>query len=272
MHLNRTVKSVLVSAIIFATIFCSFPTEAYVDILAAAQENYNYDEYYIIETNSSHREVFVSGFVNLINFVKVNSKFPLPSQPYNRKQQFGGWIRPDKSTCLNTRGFVLNRDSKTPISVNGHCTVTSGDWNDPYTNQNFNRPSDLQIDHMVPLKNAYMTGGYEWNAYKRCLYANFLGNSFHLIAIKGAENSKKGDRSPREYMPPHRDYICTYLRNWLEIKYVWQLRLTPPEVKQIQNEIQSNHCADNYFLVSTQDIEKQNRYIEDHKSLCKAPM
>jgi hypothetical protein len=173
-----------------------------------------------------------------------------------------------KNNCLNTRGIVLKRDSSAAVDVNANCTVTAGLWHDPYTNRSYNDADEIQIDHVVALKNAYMTGAYQWNKAKRCLYANYLGNKFHLMSVNGPENMKKSDKSPSEYIPPNESYVCEYLRNWLEIKYIWNLRMTPREIKAIETEVEANDCSDDFMTIPASEIASQRNYMEKNKNLC----
>lgn len=206
--------------------------------------------------------------INLAAFAKVNANFPLPAKDYDRDSQFGEWIRPIKSSCLNTRGVVLQRDSSVGVSTNSNCTVTAGQWYDPYTNKNYTDADDIQIDHVVALKNAYMTGAHAWTDAKRCLYANYLGNDFHLLSVNGPENMRKSDKSPLEWTPPNKSFICDYLRHWLEIKFIWELKLTPREVAAIENQLKENQCSTEDMTVSAAEIQANRRYMEANKNLC----
>lgn len=238
--------------------------EAHVDLLQLAQEDFQYDEYYVIDSASENNEQAV----RLNQFKKISQKFPQPLTKYNRQKHFGGWIKPIKGECMNTRALVLVRDSQSKVDTNNNCSVLTGEWHDPYTDMNFNKASDIQIDHVVPLKNAYMTGAHSWDYLKRCLYANYLGSKTHLLPVNGSENERKGDRSPREYMPPSKQYTCQYLRNWLEIKYVWKLAMTPLEKNKIDQLINENNCDSSVFKISSDLINQQNKYIQEHKNLC----
>ena len=179
--------------------------------LGTSHEDFSYSTYYQIKIDPR------VAIIDLMNFETINKPFPLPAVPYNRLQHFGTWIHiPSNQPCQNTRAQVLVRESVSAVtfSANG-CTVKSGEWNDPYSATTFSSASDVQIDHLVPLKNAYMTGAHEWNSAKRCLYANYLGNHFHLLAVSGTENMKKGDNTPMAYIPPNKNFQCDYLKHWL---------------------------------------------------------
>lgn len=236
-------------------------SSAYIELTQAQKETFDYNYYFVFSQNTSDR-------IHLASFSRVSARFPQPAVDYDRDSQFGEWIKPVKSSCLNTRGIVLKRNSKVEISVNEKCTVLSGNWFDPYTNQTYNDADDIQIDHVVALKNAYMTGGHTWNKARRCLYANYLGNNFHLMPVNGPENMKKSDKSPLEYVPPNKAYTCEYLRNWLQIKYIWDLRMTPREVNAIEQEITENHCSTEDLTVSAESIKEQRDYMEANKNLC----
>lgn len=194
-----------------------------------------------------------------------------PSVPYNRKDHYGTWVRdPRDSTCYNTRAKVLIRASSVPVSFSSsnRCTVTAGQWHDPYSNRQYSDADDIQIDHVVPLKNSYISGAWKWTQKKRCLYANFLSNEFHLMAVNGPDNMKKGDRSPEGFMPPNKAYACDYLANWLKIKLIWNLALTPSEAAAVNRLTQQNHCDSVTLSMASQDLSQQRRAVLDNMDLC----
>lgn len=234
---------------------------AYQELTQAQKETYVYNHYFVFSAP-------IGDAINLAAFKRVGAPFPQPAQDYDRENHFGEWIKPVKDSCLSTRGIVLKRDSKVDIGVNDKCTVENGQWYDPYTDKDYTDADDIQIDHVVALKNAYMTGGHTWNDKKKCLYANYLGNNFHLLAVNGPENMKKSDKSPYEYVPPNREFVCEYLRTWLEIKYIWALKMTPREVAAIQTEIKTNNCTEKDMTISAHDVQVQHQYMEANKNLC----
>lgn len=81
---------------------------------------------------------------------------------YNRSD-WGRWIDADHD-CQDTRQEVLIRQSEVPVTfkTDKHCHVVSGKWTDPYTGEVITNASDLDIDHMVPLKEAHDSGGWQW--------------------------------------------------------------------------------------------------------------
>lgn len=231
----------------------------------SSSEDFKYDSYFEMNLQESN------GKIDLLNFLEVEKKFPRPRTKYNRNDHFGTWVddRRDK-TCLNTRAKVLERDSRVKVQFGGArgCMVTKGEWLDPYTGQAFRDSRDIQIDHMVPLKQAYMTGAFEWTKQRRCLYANYLGNKFHLLPVSGSQNGEKGDKSPSEYIPPRTSYICQYLANWLKIKAIWNLRLTPTEAESIHKEVEDQACLLEDFQMTRAELQGQLNFIENNLDLC----
>ncbi|WP_415063571.1 DUF1524 domain-containing protein [Bdellovibrio sp.] len=219
---------------------------------------------------SENLQELTAKIYSLLDFDNHNEKYGNVNEPYSRKKHFGTWIRDRRDTkCYNTRAKVLIRDSAVNVNFNSSgCTVASGKWADPYSGRDYTRASDIQIDHFVPLKNAYISGAYKWDKVKRCLYANFLGNDFHLLPVFGNENSRKGDRTPEEYMPLNRAYNCQYLAQWLKVKLIWSLGLTPPEKEAILSLVRDNHCNKTELSYTSQELDQQRRFIADNMNLC----
>jgi Protein of unknown function (DUF1524) len=129
-------------------------------------------------------------------------------------------------TC-DTRETVLKRDG-TSVVVNSACSATSGSWFSPYDGATWTAASDLDIDHVVPLKNAWISGAWAWTTSKRESFANDLSHP-QLIAVTDNVNQSKGDKSPDAWKPPLTSYHCTYARMWIQVKYTWALRITSAE-------------------------------------------
>jgi len=210
-------------------------------------------------------------WIKLTSWVSHFDQKPEPSEPYSRKNHFGSWVKDRRDgRCLNIRARVLERESTEPVQFKetSPCTIESGKWYDPYLNQWVYRASSLQVDHMVPLKHAYTTGAFNWSRQKKCLYANFMGQDTHLIPVSGIENGRKGDRSPDRYMPINQQYWCTYLKNWLQIKLVWNLFIQPEEAMGIQDAMEMAHCSDQDFSLTTLEIQKIRAKMVDSGHPC----
>jgi hypothetical protein len=179
---------------------------------------------------------------------------------YNRLKHFGGWIRPDQSDCRNTRAVVMVRDADRRTAIeyrNGReCVVNKGKWNDPFTGSSFRLASALDIDHIVPLKQAYVSGAHAWDPPKRCHYANYLEADYHLMTVSGSENKRKSDRSPEQYMPPNERFHCRYLSIWVRIKAIWELSASPEEHQTIESIIREKNCKLSEFKMPAAELRR----------------
>jgi hypothetical protein len=148
---------------------------------------------------------------------------------YSRAADFGGWI--DIDGCMNTRTEVLIRTSAVPVIFTGasECTVETGQWTDPWSGVTTTVAHDFDIDHTVPLANAWRSGAWSWTHQRRSAYANDLADRLHLVPMVASENESKSDRGPDEWKPPNRTAWCRYARAWNRIKAKWHLSATEAE-------------------------------------------
>lgn len=208
---------------------------------------------------------------NLLNFKLNSDPRPLPPIKYNRLEQFGTWIRdPRTSSCLNTRARVLGRDSETPVQFaqNNRCRVEFGTWNDPYTRTQFQKAADVDIDHVVALKNAYESGAFNWQRPFRCIYTNFLGYKNQLLAVSARENQIKSDKGPERWMPPNAQFACQHLQNWLAIKFIWRLNLSELEAKAIRHFVTQFNCPLQMFQANHVSVIKMREQIQRDVVIC----
>ncbi len=226
----------------------------------------------IQQTMSEIVQIVSTNYYSLLNWKSVHRETPVEIESYNRLHHFGHWVNDSSDqTCYNTRAKVLIRDSaKTVIfEPTNVCTVKSGQWNDPYAKKILtDAQAEVQIDHMVPLKNAYVAGAHSWSFKTRCLYGNYLGAAFHLISVDGTENMKKGSSSPEGYLPPNSTYRCQYLKNWLTIKTLWNLEMTPSEATAITAAIKAENCEPGFFTITTDEISQQHEFAAKNSELC----
>ena len=69
------------------------------------------------------------------------------------RDEFPHWIT--QSGSCNTREVVLKRDG-TGVVIASDCSATSGSWLSPYDDATWTASGDVDIDHMVPLANAWV--------------------------------------------------------------------------------------------------------------------
>ncbi|WP_448206169.1 HNH endonuclease family protein [Azospirillum sp. sgz302134] len=151
------------------------------------------------------------------------------------REEWPHWLTLD-SKCLNTREQALIRDSAEPVTLSANgCSVLAGVWHDPYTGETFTDPHKVDIDHRVPLEEAYGSGGYDWPREKRAAYANDLSDPLTLVTVSAAANRAKGSKGPEDWLPPRQEYICAYVADWIAVKARWQLTMDERERVTVGN-------------------------------------
>ena len=142
---------------------------------------------------------------------------------------FPHWKDLDGNGC-DTREEVLIRDSITPAQVDPFgCQVRAGDWYSPYDGASWSDRGDVDIDHVVALKEAWDSGAHAWTTERRTQYANDLSDPRTLIAVTDSVNQSKSDKDPAQWMPPLASYHCTYLSSWVAVKARWGLAMDSVE-------------------------------------------
>ena len=84
----------------------------------------------------------------------------------------------------------------------------------------------VQIDHIVALHNAWITGAQQLTQEQRIEFAN---DPLNLIAVDGATNSAKGNKDAASWLPPNKSYRCTYVGLQIRVKEKYSLWVTKPE-------------------------------------------
>ncbi|GAB3437583.1 GmrSD restriction endonuclease domain-containing protein [Actinophytocola sediminis] len=127
----------------------------------------------------------------------------------------------------NTRETVLARDGEN-VEVGTDCQPTSGSWTSPYDGDTWTAPSDVDIDHMVPLAAAWRSGAADWTTAEREAFANDL-SSPQLWAVTDNVNQSKGDQTPDTWQPPLASHHCEYARSYTHVKHVYDLTVNSAE-------------------------------------------
>jgi hypothetical protein len=136
------------------------------------------------------------------------------------------WVDADGDGC-STRNEVLIAEADDPVTVGSGCSLTGGRWFSYYDRVSWTAPSDLDIDHVVPLAEAWDSGARTWTTAVRQSYANDLGDSRTLVAVTDNVNQAKGDQDIREWQPTYDK--CRYLREWVAVKHRWRLSVDSAE-------------------------------------------
>jgi hypothetical protein len=184
---------------------------------------------------------------NLASQLKI-SEITTDLPKYDR-DDWKHWIDKDRD-CQNTRHEVLIEESLKAATFKSdkQCQVATGEWLAPYTSVIVTDATKLDVDHMVPLKNAHDSGGWAWDKDKKAAYANEMGYADHLIAVTASANRKKGARGPEEWKPANQGYWCDYAIDWVQIKVEWELSATKAEWAALQKMLKT--CDDNTSITA----------------------
>ena len=147
---------------------------------------------------------------------------------------FKHWIDVDKDGC-NTRYEVLIAEAVVKPKVGAGCYLTGGRWRSSYDGKVFTNPTGLDIDHMVPLAEAWRSGAWAWTAAQRMDFANDLEDSRSLLAVTASLNRSKGDRDVAAWLPAKAQ--CNYISNWIAVKWRFDLSVDPIEGEFLQTKI-----------------------------------
>lgn len=146
---------------------------------------------------------------------------------------FKHWSDADGDGC-NARYEVLIEESLTPVKVSSGCNLSGGTWVSAFDLKETNDPSTFDVDHFVPLKEAWDSGAWAWDASTRQAFANDLDYDMSLIAVSASSNRSKSDRDPADWMPPNKDYWCEYITAWVQVKTRWSLSVDSAEKSKIE--------------------------------------
>lgn len=137
---------------------------------------------------------------------------------------FPHWIDAD-GDCQSTRAEVLisERETDTPLTYtsSSNCTVATGRWFSYYDRVSWTDASDIDIDHLVPLAEAWGSGASAWTTARRQAYANDLGDSRTLVGVTDSVNQSKSDQDPATWLPTYD--TCRYVAEWVAVKIRWGL-------------------------------------------------
>ena len=186
-------------------------------------------------TTTTGKPTIVGSALALLQTIRVENEYQVG---YDRAL-FDHWRDIDGDGC-DSRDQVLKRDSISLPQVDPvNCNVIAGDWVSPYDGGRWSNPSDIDIDHVVALKEAWDSGAWAWSAAQRKAFANDTSDSRTLLAVTDSVNQSKSDKDPSNWLPPLQSYTCTYLGNWIAVKVRWSLSMDSSEYGRIKNLLQS---------------------------------
>ena len=172
---------------------------------------------------------------------KLPVKGRAPKSGYSR-DKFPHWRDPDRNGC-DARNDILKRDLTMVAfrASSDNCKVISGKLLDPFSNKEIifdlsQSSSNIDIDHVVALSNAWQTGGFQLTTLQR---TNFANDPLNLIAVDFRLNRQKGDGDAATWLPPYKSYRCTYVARQVLVKEKYKLWVTPPEKAAISKLLDS---------------------------------
>lgn len=174
--------------------------------------------------------------------LRVIDRQPAGLPPYERAAFGRAWADIDGNGC-NQRDDVLLRDvvpDTVQVQQQGSCDhdVLAGTWVDPYTGRtltfddlkDLSQAQAIQIDHVVPLAEAWVSGAASWPEDRRKEFANDLPG---LLAVDGPANASKGSGDPAAWRP-RKAYQCAYAERWITVKASWDLAVDDSEERALR--------------------------------------
>jgi hypothetical protein len=158
---------------------------------------------------------------------------------YDRARFGQAWLDADRNGC-DTRNDVLRRDLQRVVLKPGtnKCVVLSGVLADPYTGKQieFVRGDgfSVDIDHVVALGNAWVSGAWKQDIRTRAALAN---DPLNLLAVDAGANRSKGESNAASWLPPDKSFRCEYVARQIAVKAKYQLAVTPPERSQMARQL-----------------------------------
>ncbi|WDN56053.1 HNH endonuclease family protein [Streptomyces clavuligerus] len=156
------------------------------------------------------------------------------------RTKFRHWVDADRDGCNTRKEAILEEAVAAPETGPG-CSLTGGVWFSRYDSELVRDAAGLDVDHMVPLAEAWDSGASAWTAAERRSYANDLDDPRSLIAVTARSNRQKADKDPADWLPAA-GYVCTYVTDWATVKTRWGLASDTRE-KNVLTELVSS-CAD----------------------------
>lgn len=191
--------------------------------------------------DSSEKEELINKLDNL-NVVSSYNKVP-----YIRTE-WKHWSMVEGSNCWSIREealyqqaepksvVLLDKNHKETKNKAKACSIKSGVWKDPYTNQVIKDPTKTDLDHTSPLAATARAGGQDWSKEQKERFANDLD---HLVVTSPRANRQKGDKTPSEWLPEKKSSWCNYSKIYINILSKYNLNITQKDKDVLNKNISS---------------------------------
>ena len=169
-------------------------------------------------------------FDELLATLVISNEYP---SGYDR-DLFRHWVDDDRDGCNARREVLIIEAVEAPV-VGSDCELVGGLWYSAYDGVITDDDGEFDIDHMVPLKEAWDSGAHAWDSDRRRAFANDLDLPQALIAVSRSSNRSKSDRDPADWLPPLTSYHCQYIEDWMVVKIKWELRVDVREFAALRS-------------------------------------
>ncbi len=151
------------------------------------------------------------------------------SNKYDRSS-WGSWSDED-GDCQKLRHEILITSSEVPVvfKSNKKCQVRSGKWFDVYSGKYFGLADQMEIDHVVAVKEAWLSGGKNWD---QKMKREFYNDTDNLLPVSRTAHRPKGAQDIAQWLPP-KAFQCDYLKIWLKVKSKYALTFDKREKRAI---------------------------------------
>ncbi len=155
---------------------------------------------------------------------------------------FDHWVDVDGDGCDARREVLIAEAIEVP-RVGSSCSLSGGRWYSRYDGATATGTgSNFDVDHLVPLAEAWDSGAHGWDSDTRRRYANDLGYAHSLVAVSASSNSAKGAADPAEWLPPEVSVRCWYAEAWIAVKSRWELSVDEVESRALNDLV--SECDD----------------------------
>lgn len=166
---------------------------------------------------------------------------------------FEHWIDADGDGC-DARQEVLIAESLAPVRLGDGCSIEGGAWFSAADGDTLTNPASLDINHVVPLKEAWASGAHAWTPERREAFANDLLDDRTLQAVSSGVNRQQGENDPASWLPVTQTVACRFVRDWVAIKASWGLSVDEPECEAVEATLE--RCPDRTVTVVPRSLDE----------------
>jgi hypothetical protein len=182
-------------------------------------------------------EAAAGGPVDALELLTTLPVVPEVDEGYER-ELFEHWVDADGDSC-DTRQEVLISESLTPVTLGSGCRIEGGSWFSAADGDTLTNSASVDINHVVPLKEAWASGAHAWSPERREAFANDLSDDRTLQAVSSGANRQQGENDPASWLPVDREAACQFVADWVAIKASWDLSVDQAERDAIALTLES---------------------------------